>query len=110
MPRLACVMYNLLESIRICTALLQPFMPDSCKKIFEQIGADETVTTWDAAKVWGKLPATVTVHKGEAVFPRVDAEKALAKLEELYFKTGHQTFCKTPADLVSQGEGYHLDE
>ena len=84
MPRLACVMYNLLESIRICTDLLQPFMPDSCKKIFEQIGADETVTTWDAAKVWGKLPATVTVHKGEAVFPRVDAEKALAKLEELH--------------------------
>ena len=41
MPRLACVMYNLLESIRICTDLLQPFMPDSCKKIFEQIGADE---------------------------------------------------------------------
>ena len=23
---------------------------------------------------------------------------------------GYQTFCKTPADLVSQGEGYHLDE
>ena len=39
---------------------------------------------WDTANVWGKLSQTVTVHKGDAIFPRVDAEKALAKLEELH--------------------------
>ena len=83
-PRLASVMYNLLETVRICTTLLLPFMPDSCEKIFAQIGANADVETWDAAAVWGRLPATVTVHKGEAVFPRVDAEKALSKLEELH--------------------------
>ena len=83
-PRLASVMYNLLESIRICTTLLLPFIPTSCEKIFAQIGADAAVTTWDTAKVWGALPANVTVHKGEAVFPRVDAEKALETLEQLH--------------------------
>ena len=82
--RLATVMYNLLETIRICTTLLLPFIPGSCEKIFAQIGAGADVELWDTANVWGKLAANVTVHKGEAVFPRVDAEKALAKLEELH--------------------------
>ena len=81
--RLASVMYNLLESIRICATLLLPFIPASCEKIFAQIGAGDDVVTWDAANVWGKLPQTVTVHKGEAIFPRIDAPKALAELEEL---------------------------
>ena len=82
-PRLAAVMYNLLESIRICATLLLPFIPESCGKIFAQIGAGADVCTWEAANTWGKLPQTVTVHKGEAIFPRIDAPKALAELEEL---------------------------
>ena len=82
-PRLAAVMYNLLESIRICATLLLPFIPESCGKIFAQIGAGADVCTWEAANTWGKLPQTVTVHKGEAIFPRIDAPKALAELEAL---------------------------
>ena len=82
--RLATVMYNLLETIRICATLLLPFIPASCGKIFAQIGASADVQVWDTANVWGKLSQTVTVHKGDAIFPRVDAEKALAKLEELH--------------------------
>ena len=82
-PRLASVMYNLLEAIRICTTLLLPFIPASCEKIFAQIGADASVQTWDKANVWGALPQTVSVRKGEAIFPRVDAAKALAELEEI---------------------------
>ena len=57
-------MYNLLEAVRICTTLLLPVMPEACQKIFAQIGADASVTTWDAAAAWGVLPANVTVHKG----------------------------------------------
>ena len=76
-------MYNLLESVRICATLLLPFMPDSCQKIFAQIGATEDITTWDTAKTWGKLSETVTVHKGEAIFPRVDAAKAIEQLEAI---------------------------
>ena len=83
-PRLAAVLYNLLESIRICTVLLTPFMPESCEKIFDQIGAEKSVQTWESAAQWGSLSGTVTVHKGEAIFPRIDAEKELAALEALH--------------------------
>ena len=81
--RLATVMYNLLESIRIAAVLLTPVMPESCQKIFEQIGADENGRTWDSAAVFGTLPADVTVHKGETLFPRIDMKKELEELEKL---------------------------
>ncbi len=77
--RLATVMYNLLETIRICAVLLTPFIPDSAEKIFDQIGACPCCRTWEKANVWGSLRPDVTVHKGEALFPRIDAEKALAE-------------------------------
>ena len=80
--RLAHVLYNLLETTRICGVLLSPFMPASMDKLFEQLGADQSVRTWDSAREWGALPDTVSVVKGENLFPRVDAEKAIAALEE----------------------------
>jgi methionyl-tRNA synthetase len=81
--RLATVMYNLLESIRIATILLQPFTPDSCQKAFAQIGATEDAQSWDSAAVYGVLPAEAAVAKGETLFPRIDLEKELQYLESL---------------------------
>ena len=81
-PRLARVMYNLLETIRICGVLLTPFIPDSAENIREQIGASEDIYNWEAAEGFGKLPADVTVHKGAVMFPRIDMNKELAFLEE----------------------------
>lgn len=80
-PRLAAVMYNLLEAIRICAVLLRPFMPDTSEKIFAQIGAGDAVRTWDSAGTFGLLPRDVTVQKGDVIFPRIDAAKELAALE-----------------------------
>ena len=81
--RLATVMYNLLETVRICAVLLTPFIPDSAEKIFDQIGACPCCRTWEKANVWGSLRPDVTVHKGEALFPRIDTEKALAELNAI---------------------------
>ena len=81
--RLATVLYNLLETVRVCTVLLTPFMPESCEKIFAQIGADAAAQTWDSAEKWGVLPADVQVHKGENLFPRIDMAKELEELERL---------------------------
>ena len=81
--RLAHVLYNLLETTRICGVLLTPFMPASMDKLFAQIGACEGCSTWDSAGVWGSLSDTATVSKGENLFPRVDAEKALEELERV---------------------------
>ena len=81
--RLARVMYNLLESIRIAAVLLTPFIPDTAEKIFAQIGAGEGERTWESAGTFGVLPADVTIHRGENLFPRIDMEKELKELENL---------------------------
>jgi len=82
-PRLAHVLYNLLEATRICGILLSPFMPESCEKLFAQTGAAADIRTWDSAARWGALPETVSVTKGENLFPRIDMDKALEELEAL---------------------------
>ena len=81
-PRLAHVLYNLLEATRICAILLSPFIPDSCGKIFAQIGAPEGARTWGSAAAWGSLPEDAAVAKGENLFPRIDAAKALEELDK----------------------------
>ena len=80
--RLASVMYNLLEALRVSLVMLTPFIPESCAKAFDQIGADESLRTWESALSFGALPATVQVHKGETLFPRIDAAKMLEELEQ----------------------------
>ena len=73
--RLASVLYNLLEIIRISLVLLTPFIPDTCEKAFAQIGAGPEQRTWDSAYVWKSLPADVQVQRGETLFPRVESAK-----------------------------------
>ena len=83
-PRLATVLYNLLEALRVSLILLTPFIPDSCAKAFAQIGADESARSWESASVYGSLPAAdVTVTRGETLFPRIDAQKMLDELEAM---------------------------
>ena len=89
--RLATVLYNLLEGIRVCAVLLTPFMPDTVVKIFDQIGAPEDARVYETAAEFGVLPANVTVHRGETLFPRIDAKKELAELE------AEEKAAKTPA-------------
>jgi len=79
--RLATVMYNLLESIRLAGILLKPYMPESAEKILDQCGATENERTWESAAAFGGLHAGATVQKGPVLFPRIDMEKELAELE-----------------------------
>ena len=79
--RLARVMYNLLETVRICGALVEPVMPATTAKIMERIGAAEY--GWDSLATFGVLAADTTVTAGEALFPRIDMTKELAELEAI---------------------------
>lgn len=80
---LANVLYNVTESIRIISILLQPFMPNTPELIWQQIGLESgELTVWDSAKEWGKLSKTLSVKKGNVIFPRIDMKKELAELEE----------------------------
>lgn len=78
--RLATVLYNLLESLRVSASLLSPFMPESTAKIAEQIGATAEDVSYENAAKFGVLPKNVTVHKGATLFPRIDMQKELEEL------------------------------
>lgn len=82
-PRLACVLYNLLEAIRICATLLSPFMPTTMPEVLRLIGADEKASSYENANKFGVLPTDVTVSKGDVLFPRIDAEKEIEELNKL---------------------------
>ena len=82
-PRLASVLYNLLETIRICSGLLSPFMPKTMPKVWEQIGAKSEDVEYNTLGEFGKLPTNVTVQKGEVLFPRIDIEKEIDELNAL---------------------------
>lgn len=81
--RLATVLYNLLETIRIVATLLSAFMPTTMPKALEQIGACEKCATYENADKFGVLPLDVTVKKGEALFPRIDVDKEIEELNSI---------------------------
>ena len=83
-PRLAKVMYHLLETVRICAGLLQPFMPDTSAEILRRIGAERG--DWDSLCEFGVLAKGAQVTAGPALFPRIDAAKELEALEALTAK------------------------
>ena len=81
-PRLGTVLYVLLECARIVAVLIAPTMPRTPERIFAQIGVtDETLKTWASVKVFGGVVPGSKVHKGEALFPRIDVAKELELLE-----------------------------
>ena len=80
-PRLARVLYNLLETVRICAGLLQPFMPDTAAEIGKRLGGADL--SWDSLNAFGTLPREAVTVAGPALFPRIDTEKELAELEAL---------------------------
>ena len=81
--RLATVLYNLLETIRITTSLLSCFMPSEMPKIWKQIGASADDVNYESAGKFNVLPLDVTVHRGEILFPRIDVEKEIEALNAI---------------------------
>ena len=80
-PRLARVLYNLLETIRVCGGLLSPFMPGTSEEIAKRLGSPRM--DWDSLNTFGVLPPDVATVAGPALFPRIDMDKELAELEAL---------------------------
>lgn len=70
--RLATVLYNLIESIRIGTVLLKPFMPDTAEKIFKQINTDNT--SYESVKVFGGYNSGTKVGTPEVLFQRIETK------------------------------------
>ena len=84
MPKLRTVMYALAECVRIIAVCVAPFMPRTPGRIFEQLGlADEALMTWESAAEFGGLKPGTHVHKGAALFPRLDVDKELKELQAM---------------------------
>ncbi|QNU67187.1 methionine--tRNA ligase [Ruminiclostridium herbifermentans] len=82
--RLAQVMYNLAETLRVVSILILPFMPETPEKIWNQLGImDKSLVEWDKAKEWGLYPSGASVKKGEIIFPRIDVKKELEEIEKM---------------------------
>ncbi|MCY1714411.1 methionine--tRNA ligase [Caproiciproducens galactitolivorans] len=81
--RLAAVLYNLCESLRIVSVLITPFMPETAPKIQAQIGAKPEELTYESAAKWGVLSNDAVITKGETLYPRIDVEKEIEELNKL---------------------------
>ena len=81
--RLATVLYNLAEVIRVSAVLISPFMPDTAQKIYDHLCLGKLPADFESVKTFGGLPVGGDVVKGEALFPRRDVKKELAELEKL---------------------------
>ena len=81
--RLATVLYNLAEVIRVSAVLIRPFMPDTAQKIYDHLCLGKLPSDFESVKTFGGLPVGGDVVKGEALFPRRDVKKELAELEKL---------------------------
>ena len=81
-PRLGTVLYVLLECARIVAIMISPVMPRTPERIFNQIGVtDDELKSWNSTRSFGQLPAG-HVHKGEALFPRIDVARELEMLDQ----------------------------
>ncbi len=108
-PRLAAVLYNLLEAIRVTTTLLSAFMPTDMPKIWEQIGASAEAATYENADKYGVLPSDVTVKKGDIIFPRIDVEKEIDELNALIMANAPKED-EDKANLVPISETIGIDD
>ncbi|MGI1690870.1 methionine--tRNA ligase [Thermoanaerobacter uzonensis] len=79
--RLGTVLYNLAEALRFIAVLVSPFMPNTPQKMFEQLGIEKDLTTWESLK-FGLLKEGTKVKRGEIIFPRIDVNKELNVIEE----------------------------
>lgn len=109
--RLATVIYNLLDTIRIASALLYPVMPFTSPKIWEQIGAKSADVTWEKCGESGVLPADVTVIRGDVLFPRIDIDKEIEELNALLEKNSPKEEVKEePKEEIKLADEIIIDD
>lgn len=71
--RLAQVLYNLTELLRVIGVMIYPFMPSTSEKLMAQINVPKELRTWDSILSFGAYPEGVKVEKGGQLFPRIES-------------------------------------
>lgn len=80
------VLYNLAESLRIATVMISPILHITADKIFNQLGVSEDIRTYESSKEFGLIKEGTKINKGEILFPRLDIDKELGVMEEMFGK------------------------
>nr|WP_295970533.1 methionine--tRNA ligase [uncultured Bacillus sp.] len=94
--KLADVMTHLAETLRRIAIMLQPFLTQAPKQIFQQLGIqEEELTSWDSMKKFGMITEGTKVKKGEPIFPRLDIEEEVTYIKEKMQGTQPKTEEKT---------------
>ncbi|AFA50267.1 methionine--tRNA ligase [Acetobacterium woodii] len=94
--RLAQVMYNLTECLRIVTVLISAAMPETAQKIAVQLNCPEACLTWDSIQKFGAYPEDVQIKRGEALFPRIELVKKEAVKKEVKAEPQKKDVKKAP--------------
>lgn len=82
--RLDTVLYNLAESLRISSILIQPFLTQAPAQIWAQLGLNAgEATSWSSLSTFGNLPVGGKVEKGNALFPRLDVAAETKAIDEM---------------------------
>ncbi len=98
--RLETVLYSAAEALRVASILYWPVMPDSCDEIRYRLGLKNKPVDLDMAEEWGGLKTEAMIEVGDPLFPRIDEEKALKKLESTV---------ETKEDLIDISEFARLE-
>ncbi|MEA4805438.1 methionine--tRNA ligase [Acetobacterium wieringae] len=99
--RLAQVMYNLTESLRIVTVLISAAMPETARKIGQQLNCPAECLTWNSIQQFGGYPEGLKIERCDALFPRIELEKKAEQpvKEAKAEKAKKEKECKTPEEL-----------
>ncbi|MEI3613536.1 methionine--tRNA ligase [Pseudogracilibacillus sp. SO30301A] len=82
--RLGNVMAHLVESLRITAVMLRPFLTETPKEIFRQLGIkDASLQEWDSIYEVGSIQAGIKTEKGNPIFPRLDMEEEIATIKSM---------------------------
>lgn len=109
--RLGTVMYHLAESLRIISVLIQPFMTQTPKEIWRQLGLEpEEITSWESARTFGLIAAGTRVIKGDAIFPRLDLKAEVDYIDTATGAKKMEIETKTQQNKVAAVEAKVADE
>ncbi len=111
-PKLAAVMNYLAESLRQIAVMIQPFMTNAPKQIFEQLGLDKELLAWDTIETFGNvIPQNIKVaEKGTPIFPRLDVEVEVEYIREQMKGSVKTVQEEAPAVEAPQTEEITIDD
>lgn len=98
--RLSTVLYTLAEVLRICAVYLFPAMPKAAATIWNNLGIEEKIESFESVKRFGQLKQGSRVTKGAPLFARLDVNKETAELEKIALSTQKEQISAKPTVTI----------